>query len=270
MSPAAFLCCALALAGHGYAMAQSASAASQPPTASKGEGRPEKQGGPAQDKRESDRGQPNPAPAVVVNVGTSNGANIQTGSQAHDEKKEPSHEWLIAWATVALAFITAVLAGFTALLWNSTKKLVQTTDDTARALERAYLFCGLEPTGRPTAVMSVRNAGRSFAYVTKVEWGLCEESAFPHATPVSQVIDGSLLLVTRISVHDIVEPERRPMQLWQVEVPTDENKGKIFFGRIFYEDIFKTPHYGTFKARFLMEQSSGKLEALPGCYADWS
>lgn len=268
MSQVVVLCCVLALAP-GYAVAQ-ASAASQPPAPSRAASGAENEPQTANDKNEPDRSQPHSAPAVVVNVGTSNGANVQPGSQGHDEKKESSYERLIAWATVALAVITAALAWFTGLLWGSTKKLVKTADDTTKALDRAYLFCDLQPTGRPTAVMTVRNAGRSFASVTKVEWGLCEESAFPHVTPVSQIVDGGLLHVASISVHEIVEPERHPMQLWQVEVPTDGNKGKIFFGRIFYEDIFRTPHYGTFKARVFMEEGSGKLEPLPGCYADWS
>jgi hypothetical protein len=56
--------------------------------------------------------------------------------------------------------------------------------------------------------------------------------------------------------------------LFVKQVKFDHVGGNIFFAMIKYTDIFREPHYSTFKLRLL--EVIGHSEQLPGCYSDWT
>lgn len=100
----------------------------------------------AKDKKGDDKGKaaqvdfgksgPLPSPINVTVTQT----NKNDGNKCCDQKTENHDaEWWTAWATVTLAGITAFLAIFTALLWNSTSKLVNDAKKTSIKELRAYV-----------------------------------------------------------------------------------------------------------------------------------
>ena len=180
----------------------------------------------------------------------------------------------IAALTAALATGTIILAFFTWRLWRSTKELVITTDKTARTHERAHLFGGLTITGRPYAVMTCRNEGRTLAFVTSVQWGVCDGWAFEDGQPVSTAIKTGSVESEVLVVEEIVPPggARANVTFMRHEIPFERILGKVVFGRINYEDAFRDPHYGTFKFRIEPVEDPGTFRVvnLPGCYSDWA
>jgi hypothetical protein len=183
-------------------------------------------------------------------------------------------EWMLVYVTVGLAVITLSLAIVTGFLWRSTKELVDRGDTTARTHERAYLFCGLQPTGNPSAVMSCRNEGRTLGRTTAIQWGLWPEENFPMTMSVSEIIDSEApwpLPIQRATYEEVIRVESRDTLIWPVRIECDGNVEKVLFGRLWYEDVFKTAHYSTFKFRpAVLEQTSVKPDPLEGCYTDWS
>lgn len=59
--------------------------------------------------------------------------------EAYEKHEKPANERKITDATVALAWITGILAAFTALLWGATYCLVRNAKDTAKRQLRAYV-----------------------------------------------------------------------------------------------------------------------------------
>lgn len=196
----------------------------------------------------------------------------QLDAKTHEEPPKYS-EWLVAVFTGLLAIITGWLVYYTRKLWGSTKELVERSDVTSRTHERAYLFGDLQPTWHPHAVMICKNDGRTLAFIKSVQWGICAEAEFPEKLQVSEIIDGNSpagTCVNRISCDELIRANGQ-ISLWQVQIECLGNVGRIFFGRVCYEDVFKTSHYTTFKFRLaILQPGSTKGEPLEGCYADWT
>src|SRR5258706_941751 len=78
-------------------------------------------------------------PVTVLGSDTTNAhpSNVKQGSQ-HESINFA--EWLVAIATTALALITLRLVHYTRKLWRSTSDLVEMSEQTNKAIERAYVF----------------------------------------------------------------------------------------------------------------------------------
>ena len=211
----------------------------------------------------------------------------QTEYEHYEHTEKPINERLAAWSTAALVAVTAALAFFTYFLWGATKDLVERTDKTSRTHERAYIFGGgpmqrTRPNMRSDGVvypvamdapeimcMTIQNYGRSTGFVKKVQWGLCSADQFPLDVPVSELIAKNLLpsgvVQTADRVDDIYPPTGMTVMPYRhVLFNHTKNVGKIFFGRIDFEDTFGAPHYSTFKLLLTKDGS----DPLLGCYSD--
>lgn len=172
------------------------------------------------------------------------------------------------WVTVALTGVTTVLAVFTGYLWNATRHLVNTSERTTKKqLERAYIYGG-GPYGKPREAialaakehgfpkasmyadprrMTIHNYGKTIGYVTKVEWGLCDPSRFPPELTVSQAIDSGKIIPCIVKYPGVFPPSGTEVMLYRhVEFNRQDNLGKVFFGRIWYKDIWDEVHHSAF------------------------
>ncbi len=190
----------------------------------------------------------------------------------------------------AITAIATVLIGyFTYTLYQATdqlKTLAKQQEKSTRIHERAYLFGG-GPTRRqeprqlvskdwifvdvdpPDVVcMTISNWGRSTGFIKKVQWGLCPKDKFREDISVGKLIRGDLLpseTVQTVVKDDIYPPTGKDSIAYRhVSFKMTENIGKIFFGKLFFEDIFGDPHHSTFKLEIVTKGS----EPLEGCYSD--
>jgi hypothetical protein len=169
---------------------------------------------------------------------------------------------------VITALATIVIGVFTLTLWRATSKLgtlAENQDRYFRISERAYLFCGgvqgvpkedpqpLHQMLRPRADyydppwrMGIFNWGRTPAFVTKVQWGVCPESEFPKDMLVSNIIKEKRLSVRApVNIQEAFPPTTGRGQQYRHVEPGRE-VGTVFFGRVDYRDIFGEPHHSTF------------------------
>lgn len=177
---------------------------------------------------------------------------------------------LIAWSTVCLAVITAILAIFTAFLWSSTAKLVRGAEKTAVDQLRAYVHVdGVKiihiNMQDSIAHITVKNSGQTPAYdmtfsatVEGREFPLKSELVFvPSDLPLGKAI-----------LPPGGERER------EVPVPTliDSNRTQIFsseraiyaFGDIRYKDAFGHGRFTKFRYMCFGDGfSNGKMSPCP-------
>jgi len=169
---------------------------------------------------------------------------------------------------------------------------MQNVDETARRTERAYVFGGgpFGPT-KPRWVealkngtvyreakhfkdprrMTIYNYGRTAAFITRVEYGFCDE--LPEGMRVSKAMDsGALKYCIVPSPSNVFPPagtgEAAYFLYRHVEFDRSDYEGKIFFGRIWYRDIFKCEHFSTFSLRLTKD---GHSDPVGVSYSDdWS
>lgn len=187
-----------------------------------------------------------------------------------------NHEVLIVIFTALIFGVTAVLARYTYRLWDSTAELVKTTDKTARTHERAYIFGSLEITGNPFVVMNCRNEGRTIAVTKSIQWGHCYEWELLPGVTISEIIDKALIPsanVQDVALEDVLVPDTpRGRLFWEIKPDISVIVGRVCFGRIIYEDVFRGLHHSTFKFRIgkIDDNPNGiRLTPLSGCYSDW-
>lgn len=138
--------------------------------------------------------------------------------------------------------------------------------------ERAYIFGG-GPGGNPSdeyVYGTIENDGRTPGFLKRVDWGICDETAFPKTGSVSKIIDEDLLpkgTVKKIEIEDVYPPTPKSQLYRQIGFERTPNIGKIFFGRFVYHDVFGKCRYSTFKLK--LDKKHGSIP-LPGSYSDWS
>jgi hypothetical protein len=164
---AAILCVAFAVAG-------GAIAASEPPSPSpiKRIKQPQAQPHESQYAAADDKRGTASAP-LVIDVLPAKDAEEAAKRERENEKEKSHNDSLIAHGTVALAFITTVLAAFTWKLWRSTSDLVERSERSTHASERAYIKLSPKPpglqfgtNGNATIATEIKNFGRTPGSVT--------------------------------------------------------------------------------------------------------
>jgi hypothetical protein len=60
--------------------------------------------------------------------------------EIYERQKKSTNEGRLTWATIWLAIVTTFLAVFTAYLWDATRKLVRSAEETAKRQLRAFIF----------------------------------------------------------------------------------------------------------------------------------
>lgn len=169
------LCGWLALAGTANAVVSDAPTASQPPSPSGAKASGPQQTNPSKPDDETQNPKTSTGQPVTVNVFSPQATQSTTGQKAEQSHEESPWkgvwEALIAIATVALAFITGILAWYTYKLWDeSSKARVKATEDglLSRKETRETLGIAKESadTAKATLVASEANAKRQLrAYV---------------------------------------------------------------------------------------------------------
>jgi hypothetical protein len=121
--------------------------------------------------------------------------------------------------------------------------------------------------------MAIQNFGRTAAYSSKVEWGMCPGDVFPVEISVSELLDSPELervewrcryVKEPITIQDIFGPtEGEPLHYRHIEIEDrDTFLGWVFFGRVTYKDVFKDEHFTTFSHRLVEEHSDGIGKSL--------
>lgn len=112
---------------------------------------------------------------------------------------------ITAAGTVALAFLTLVLAAGTLFLWLATRRLVRGSEKTAERQLRAYIFSDHAKiigfnTPHPLVIAAFKNSGQTPAY-NVIVWVSCHIDAYPLGKNMSgQQTNPVLLGVTSVLV----------------------------------------------------------------------
>ncbi len=179
---------------------------------------------------------------------------------AYEKHEKPANERKMTNATVALAWITGVLAFFTALLWGATYCLVRNAKDTARRQLRAYISL----TGGDIVVSEEKkefrvalkfiNCGQTPAYsvsssfeaeirelqnVNLPELGQVFPSAKPIGERDSNTIAGPGIHINTAEVKGFIND--------QLEHVRSRTSAIFVWGEINYIDIFDQPHWLKFR-----------------------
>ena len=80
----------------------------------------------------------NPGPVITNSPGTN--STEKTDTKQDERQDSSSNEWWIMSATVWLAVVTTFLAVFTGYLWDATRKLASSAEETAKRQLRAFIF----------------------------------------------------------------------------------------------------------------------------------
>lgn len=130
------------------------------------------------------------APFFVKTPGPTN--QVERDYETYEKHEKPANERKITKATVTLAWITGVLAFFTAGLWLATYSLVRGAKDTAEKELRAYVFVlsgsieNLANGQHPTSRLVIHNFGKTPAHKLTVICGMGFGKSFeelPTAAP---------------------------------------------------------------------------------------
>jgi hypothetical protein len=220
-------------------------------------------------------------PACIV-VSQYQSANNQPGYQTCATLHEGIMRFLaFIWAHTThdniIAFATVMVAIFTWTIWRVNRSQLQRS----REVERAYVSGGVviewEETGEhkmiPTGIgfnatsvpitrprwliVTVDNHGKTPAFISEIAMTVCEVGALPGAPEYEtakrlanlNVSPGTVGLRTQF-VSDFKEAG-----------------GKLVYGRVYYTDIFRSPHSSGFILRVL-SSTTGAAEA-PSAYSEW-
>lgn len=180
---------------------------------------------------------------IVVKIIPADTANIQIQNEAQNTSRKSFYDKLVAWSTVALAIITAILAFYTYRLWSATKK-------TAKRQLRAYVFMKLEDgvkmfydaNGCLNAPLIIKNFGQTPAYEF-ISWLHIGFYKFPLDIPLDQPSYVPTASKSTIAPGDIVRQYvTLPDRLNNAEIEAIQNKKAAIFvcGEVIYFDAFKT------------------------------
>jgi hypothetical protein len=133
-----------------------------------------------------------------------------------------------------MAAFTLILAFFTGTLWWATRKLVRASP----RIERAYISAGLGGREDHRFCPGINNYGKTPATVHHILIGICEVAELPTIPEIHK----------RQWVNYSIPPTPRTIpahNTWIVATsPIGDNT--VFFGRIWYTDIFNEMHQSGF------------------------
>lgn len=195
-----------------------------------------------------------------------------------------SKKWVddpVVLFTYYIFLVTTALAFYTYMLWGATNDLVERTEFTTRVQERAYIYGG-GPYGelrediteeqlkrgrqrasyyKPPWCMAVYNMGRTPGTITKVEWGLIEDSKFPKGHKMATLLKHRDKYFPPDTIKEVEFPnficpptDIPGLYFRHVDFKT-RRVGDVFFAKVEYEDIFGTSHWSAFKLRFTEDHS---------------
>ncbi|MFA4828332.1 MAG: hypothetical protein WC855_03380 [Thermodesulfovibrionales bacterium] len=201
---------------------------------------------------------------VFVKIIPSETEQEKTNRERDYQDEKMSLDWIMAYSTLALACITGLLAMFTFWLWRANIKLIKSS----RVQERAYLIGGGPAVNKreDTSMITIHNVGKTPGFITKVQWGLCDEKDFPFDVLVSKIINEKRLDgIKPVPEDNVWPPSSQPVGMRHVIINNHfKNVGRIFFGQIDFKDIFGDSHYSTFK----LELTEDGSRTLPGSYSE--
>jgi hypothetical protein len=149
--------------------------------------------------------------------------------EAYEKHQKPWNETALAYATIALCVITLGLAVFTAFLWNSTRKLVRESNDTARKELRAYVHLESIKVENLVLLCQVRNRGKTPAYRLKISFHWTkqrpqDDSTYPYATE-------------SIIGEQMVHPDQH-VSFYATSPFPEQRDNYFFYGKLVYKDIY--------------------------------
>ena len=77
---------------------------------------------------------------VVVKILPSAKSIAEADYETYERHEKFTNERRLTWATIWLAIVTTLLAIFTAYLWDATRKIVRSAEETAKRQLRAFIF----------------------------------------------------------------------------------------------------------------------------------
>ncbi len=168
----------------------------------------------------------------------------KTVKQGKDEDDKPTNDRIIAWSTVFLAGVTAILAIFTGYLWMATRRLVIGAEKTAERQLRAYVFViesSITDTDRPEIkriAVRIKNTGQTPAF-NVTHW----QNAQIFLYPGTDIFPGkpnvqlsTSMLGLGMATDKLHEIEISPSEGAGIAAGT---KGLYIWGEIEYVDAFK-------------------------------
>jgi hypothetical protein len=187
-----------------------------------------------------------------VNVSVGGKLDIKSSRDEPKKHEEPTNyaEWLISGFTGLLVVVTAALASYTALLWGSTKRLMEGAEDTARRQLRAYVAfeAAYRRTdgnnwdgGGHTLKVRVKNYGDTPAHEMTIWF------KFVEFKPPDVGFNPTYLPTDKISEPQMLHPTQEfnliatTSYVFTGEVNRargDDMGDNYIFGRIVYRDIF--------------------------------
>lgn len=146
---------------------------------------------------------------------------------------------------------------------------LRSSEQTARKAERAYMFCGglfgrpkkdLPPEQQraeqyihsasnyePPWRMMIHNFGRTPGTVLKVVWGVLPKAQFDENALISDFIERPEVkkMLTIIEVREVFAPMGDKAVPYR-HVQPGRKYEEVFFGKIWYKDVFNANHFSTF------------------------
>lgn len=217
----------------------------------------------------------NSAPA---HEGTNRGGNIvvkkKTYPEGHNANAYEKYKYdLREIACSEIKFTDVLVALLTYCLVVVGWFTMRSADENAKMSQRAYLvggpFFGIPKKNVEKWMMEnraskqmfhgpwrmiVTNFGRTAAFSTKIEWGLCPKDEFPKGTPIRTILESASFEQWRMQYmrepdifQNIFGEANKHYQLRRIEIDDrDKYLGWIHFGRVTYKDVFKDTHHAAF------------------------
>ena len=208
-----------------------------------------------------------------------------------DNSQSGDRDYLKSFCEQEIKLTDVALVYFTYILALVGLYQMRSTDDTARRAERAYLFGG-GPFGAKKLEhvkelqegtvfndsryytdekrLTIFNYGRTAGFVIRVEYGFCDE--LPEGKRVSEAMDDGPLQPYCIAanpgnVYPAAGSGGPGFYLYRhVSFKRSDHEGKIFFGRIWYKDVFHKKHFSTFSLR--LRRDAGVSDPIGDSYTD--
>lgn len=141
------------------------------------------------------------------------------------------------WIALVAAFAALASAAFAGTIWKVNKRQLEHT----RKVDRAYVSGG-GPGNPPHGpfVLTIDNYGRTPATLIEYAVDFCEVTAIPRE-PTYLAAD-----FDRVRLRAIYPPDTTSEV---AVIPYGNLKQPVVFGRFWYEDVWKEPHYFSFILR---------------------
>lgn len=186
-----------------------------------------------------------PEKIISVKILPAPDADATAAKEEKKEQEKSNVDNIIAYSTLGLGIVTAVLAVFTGALWLATRKLVIDAKDTSKRQLRAYVnilqgkvFYPLEPANR-TFRIDIKNFGQTPAHEVSIVYK-CIIREFPLTKPLEDITDEehkffSVMGPTCIYTRDILALGNAE---WGESKLADGTAAIYCFGEVRYRDTF--------------------------------